>query len=62
MENGEGIVLSEENRKQFFIPAGMAHGFLVLSEEAEFVYKCTDFYDPQGEGGLLWNDETIGIE
>ncbi len=58
----EGIVLSEENRKQFFIPAGMAHGFLVLSEEAEFVYKCTDFYDPQGEGGLLWNDETIGIE
>lgn len=58
----EGIVLSEENRKQFFIPAGLAHGFLVLSEEAEFVYKCTDFYDPQGEGGLLWNDETIGIE
>ena len=58
----EGIVLSEDNRKQFFIPAGLAHGFLVLSEEAEFVYKCTDFYDPQGEGGLLWNDETIGIE
>lgn len=57
-----GIVLSAENKKQFYIPQGFAHGFLVLSEEAEFAYKCTDFYRPGDEGGLAWNDETIGIE
>lgn len=57
-----GVVLSEENKKQFFIPRGFAHGFLVLSDEAEFVYKCDDFYHPEDEGGLLWNNETIGID
>ena len=58
----EGVLLSAENKKQFYIPEGFAHGFVVLSDEAEFVYKCTDFYDPSGEGGLLWNDKDIGIE
>lgn len=57
-----GVVLSEENKLQFFIPKGFAHGFLVLSEEAEFVYKCDDFYHPGDEGGVIWNDEKIGIE
>ena len=57
-----GVVLSAENRKQFFIPKNFAHGFLVLSEEAEFVYKCTDFYHPNDEGGLIWNDPDIGVE
>ena len=57
-----GVRLSEKNKKQFFIPKGFAHGFLVLSEEAEFCYKCTDFYHPGDEGGLAWNDPTIGIE
>lgn len=58
----EGVTLSESNKKQFFIPEGFAHGFLVLSDEAEFTYKCTDFYDPDDEGGMLWNDPEIGIE
>lgn len=58
----EGVILSDENKRQFYIPEGFAHGFLVLSEEAEFVYKCTDFYDPSGEGGLMYNDPDIGIE
>ncbi|SKA87501.1 dTDP-4-dehydrorhamnose 3,5-epimerase [Clostridium sp. USBA 49] len=58
----EGIRLSAENKKQFYIPEGFAHGFLVLSDEAEFVYKCTDFYHPEFEGGILWNDPDIGIE
>lgn len=58
----EGIILSEENKKQFFIPEGFAHGFLVLSDEAEFTYKCTDFYDGDDEGGILWNDPEIGID
>ena len=58
----EGVTLSESNKKQFFIPKGFAHGFLVLSDEAEFTYKCTDFYDPDDEGGMLWNDPEIGIE
>jgi dTDP-4-dehydrorhamnose 3,5-epimerase len=58
----EGVVLSEDNKKQFYIPEGFAHGFLVLSDEAEFTYKCTDFYDPDDEGGILWNDPEIGIE
>lgn len=57
-----GVNLSAENKKQFYIPEGFAHGFLVLSDEAEFAYKCTDFYHPGDEGGLLWNDETIGVE
>lgn len=56
-----GLELSEENRKQFYIPQGFAHGFLVLSEIAEFCYKCTDFYHPGDEGGLAWNDPEIGI-
>lgn len=57
-----GVELSAENMKQFYIPEGFAHGFLVLSDEAEFCYKCTDFYHPGDEGGLLWNDEEIGVE
>ena len=57
-----GVVLSEENRKQFFIPKGFAHGFLVLSEQAEFCYKVTDFYHPNDEGGILWNDRELGID
>ena len=57
-----GVVLSAENKRQFYIPERFAHGFLVLSDEAEFAYKCTDFYRPGDEGGLLWNDENIGIE
>lgn len=56
-----GIVLTEENKKQFLIPRGFAHGFLVLSETAEFCYKCDDFYHPNDEGGLAWNDPEIGI-
>jgi dTDP-4-dehydrorhamnose 3,5-epimerase len=58
----EGVILSEENKKQFFVPEGFAHGFLVLSDEAEFVYKCTEFYDGSDEGGILWNDPDIGID
>ena len=57
-----GIELSEENKKQFYIPEGFAHGFLVLSDQAEFCYKCTDFYHPDDEGGIAWNDPTIGKE
>ena len=57
-----GVLLSAENRLQFYIPEGFAHGFLVLSDEAEFCYKCTDFYHPGDEGGLAWNDPAIGIE
>jgi dTDP-4-dehydrorhamnose 3,5-epimerase len=56
-----GILLSEENHKQFYISPGFAHGFLVLSDIAEFCYKCTDFYHPGDEGGLAWNDPVIGI-
>lgn len=58
----EGVVLSAENRRQFFIPRGFAHGFLVLSDSAEFCYKCDDAYHPGDEGGLMWNDPKIGIE
>lgn len=58
----EGVVLSAENHRQFFIPQGFAHGFLVLSDEAEFCYKCDDVYHPNDEGGLMWNDPAIGIE
>ena len=57
-----GVELTEENKKQFYISEGFAHGFLVLSETAEFCYKVTDFYHPGDEGGLAWNDPTIGIE
>ena len=57
-----GVELSEENKKQFYIPQGFAHGFLVLSDVAEFCYKCTDFYHPGDEGGMAWNDPQIGIE
>ena len=57
-----GVLLTEENKKQFLIPKGFAHGFLVLSDVAEFCYKCDDFYHPNDEGGLAWNDPEIGIE
>lgn len=56
-----GVELTEENKKQFLIPRGFAHGFLVLSDTAEFCYKCDDFYHPNDEGGLAWNDPNIGI-
>ena len=58
----EGVVLSAENCRQFFIPKGFAHGFLVLSDYAEFCYKCDDVYHPNDEGGILWSDEAIGID
>lgn len=57
-----GVHLSAENKRQFFIPKGFAHGFVVLSDEAEFVYKVDDFYHPNDEGGLMWNDPDIGID
>lgn len=57
-----GVELSAENKKQFYIPEGFAHGFVVLSDEAEFAYKVTDFYHPGDEGGLKWDDPEIGIE
>ena len=57
-----GQILSEENKKQFYISEGFAHGFLVLSDIAEFCYKTTDFYHPEDEGGLAWNDPAIGIQ
>ncbi|AWK52045.1 dTDP-4-dehydrorhamnose 3,5-epimerase [Clostridium beijerinckii] len=57
----EGVILSGENKKQFYIPKGFAHGFLVLSNEAVFNYKCTDFYAPQYDGGVMWNDPDINI-
>jgi dTDP-4-dehydrorhamnose 3,5-epimerase len=57
-----GIKLTGENKKMFYIPEGFAHGFVVLSETAEFSYKCTRYYDSSDEGGLLWNDETVGID
>ncbi len=57
-----GVILDAQNQNQFYIPEGFAHGFYVLSDEAIFAYKCTDFYDPQGEGGIMWNDSVIGID
>lgn len=57
----EGIILNEKNKKQFYIPEGFAHGFLVLSEEAVFNYKCTDFYSPKHDCGVIWNDKDINI-
>lgn len=56
-----GVVLSDENHKQMFIPPGFAHGFCVLSEEALFLYKCADYYEYSCEGGVLWNDPDLGI-
>lgn len=58
----EGILLSEENKKQFYVPEGFAHGFLVVSDTAVFNYKCTDYYAPEYDGGVLWNDPKIGVE
>lgn len=57
-----GVILSEENKKQFMIPKGFAHGFVVLSETAVFAYKCDDLYHPEDEGGIMWNDPDINIE
>ena len=57
-----GVILSEENKKQFFVPKNFAHGYLVLSDYAEFCYKCSDFYHPGDEGGIVYNDPAIGIE
>jgi dTDP-4-dehydrorhamnose 3,5-epimerase len=58
----EGIVLSEENKRQFYVPPGFAHGFLVLSDVADFEYKCTDYYNPNDEGAIAWNDPDIAIQ
>ena len=58
----EGVILSSENKRQLYIPKGFAHGFLVLSDEAVFNYKCSDFYSPEYDGGLLWNDSDVGID
>lgn len=57
-----GVLLSDENRRQFLIPRGFAHGFVVVSDYAEFAYKCDELYHPEDEGGLAWNDPDIGIE
>ena len=57
-----GVELSAENKNQLWIPPGLAHGFCVLTDTADFEYKCTDYYYPEHEGCLLWNDETVGIE
>lgn len=57
----EGVILSGENKKQFWVPAGFAHGFAVLSEIADFEYKCTDYYDPLDEGCILWSDPDLNI-
>ncbi|NBB54051.1 dTDP-4-dehydrorhamnose 3,5-epimerase [Pantoea vagans] len=57
-----GVYLSEENKNQFWVPPGLAHGFVVISEFADFEYKCTDYYDPQNEGCLLWNDPHLDIK
>ena len=58
----EGVYLSAENKRQFYVPEGFAHGFVVTSEEAIFNYKCTDFYAPEYDSGLLWNDEDVAIK
>ena len=57
-----GVTLSAENKKQFYVPEGFAHGFLVLSDAAEFCYKCSDYYHPEDETGILWNDPDVGID
>lgn len=58
----EGVILNEQNKRQFWVPPGYAHGFAVLSETADFEYKCTDYYDPTDEGGIIWNDPQVGID
>lgn len=58
----EGVILSEENKRQFWVPPHFAHGFVVLSDTADFEYKCTDYYDPNDEGSIAWNDPDIGID
>lgn len=58
----QGVILSAENKRMFYVPEGFAHGFLVLSDEALFSYQCTDYYHPEDEGGILWNDPDIGVE
>lgn len=58
----EGVLLSDKNKRQFYIPEGFAHGFLVLSDEVIFNYKCTSYYEPENERGLLWNDKDVNIE
>jgi dTDP-4-dehydrorhamnose 3,5-epimerase len=57
-----GVYLSEENKRQLWVPEGFAHGFYVTSDEAEFVYKCTDYYNPAAEHSIIWNDSDIGVE
>ena len=57
-----GLILSDENKKQLYIPQGFAHGFLTLSEKAVFMYKCTDFYHPNDQGSIIWNDKDINID
>lgn len=57
-----GVILSAENKRQFYVPEGFAHGFLVLSDEAEFTYKCTDYYTPSAEGGIPYNDPTVNVQ
>ena len=58
----EGVLLSDKNHRQFWVPPGYAHGFVVVSEVADFEYKCTDFYDPNDEGALIWNDPDVNID
>ena len=58
----ESVILSEKNKIQFWVPPGFAHGFLVLSDTADFEYKCTDYYNPDDEGSILWNDPNLGIQ
>lgn len=58
----QSVILSDKNKRQFWIPPGFAHGFVVLSDYADFEYKCTSFYDPSDEGSIIWNDKDIGIE
>jgi dTDP-4-dehydrorhamnose 3,5-epimerase len=58
----EGVTLTVENKRQFYVPEGFAHGFLVLSDTAVFNYKCTDYYSPEFDGGLLWNDEDVAVQ
>ena len=57
-----GVILSESNKRQFWVPPGFAHGFVVLSEIADFEYKCTDYYDPSDEGSIFWNDADLDIK
>lgn len=58
----EAVLLSEDNHREFWVPPGYAHGFVVLSDIADFEYKCTDYYDPGDEGGVIWNDPQVGID